>query len=140
MNDLERPVGTYLGRRSYEVLTYWGGPAGLRQAAARRARVRQDLAAADKVVYSKVLEDVSTARTALKRQFDPAAIRQLKAQSECDITVGGSDLAAQAIRAMLVDQYHIFVVPVVDGRRRDRARHVGFSERSLAQGRPRLDA
>ena len=116
LNDLERPVGTYLlGRRTYEVLTYWDDPPALDKQPPFVREFAKIWQTADKVVYSKALEDVSTARTRIERQFDPAAIRQLKAQSERDIAVGGPDLAAQAIRAMLVDQYHMFVVPVVVG-------------------------
>jgi dihydrofolate reductase len=71
--------------------------------------------AADKIVYSKTLETVSTARTRIERDFDPEAVRQLKTQAERDITVGGPDLAAQAIKAGLVDEFHLFFVPIVVG-------------------------
>ena len=71
--------------------------------------------AADKVVYSRTLETVSSARTRIERDFDPEAVRQMKATAERDITVGGPDLAAQAIKAGLVDEFHLFVAPVVVG-------------------------
>jgi dihydrofolate reductase len=71
--------------------------------------------AADKIVYSKTLDTVSSARTRIERDFDPEAVRQLKAQAGRDITVGGPDLAAQAIKAGLVDECHLFVVPIVVG-------------------------
>ena len=71
--------------------------------------------AADKIVYSKTLEAVSSARTRIERDFDPEAVRQLKAALGRDITVGGPDLAAQAIKAGLVDEYHLFVTPIVVG-------------------------
>ena len=71
--------------------------------------------AADKVVYSRTLEGVSSARTRLERDFDPEAIRHLKAHSDRDVTIGGPELAAQAIKAGLVDDYQMFVVPVVVG-------------------------
>jgi dihydrofolate reductase len=71
--------------------------------------------AADKIVYSKTLETVSTASTRIERDFDPEAVRQLKTQAERDITVGGPDLAAQAIKAGLVDELHLFLAPVVVG-------------------------
>ena len=116
VNDLERPIGTYLyGRRMYEVMSYW-----------ETAHTRpdkppfiQDYAeiwqAADKIVYSKTLETVSSARTRIERDFDPDTVRELKASAGHDISVGGPDLAAQAIKAGLVDEYHVFVVPYVAG-------------------------
>jgi dihydrofolate reductase len=116
VNDLERPVGTYLyGRRMYEVMAFWETAHRL----ADRPSFVQDYAeiwqAADKIVYSKTLETVSSARTRIEREFDPKAIRQLKAQAGLDITVGGPDLAAQALRAGLVDELQLFLSPVVVG-------------------------
>jgi dihydrofolate reductase len=115
VNELERPVGTYLyGRRMYEVMVYWetldtsGEPP-----------VMQDFAdiwrAADKVVYSTTLETVSSERTRIERVFDPGAIRQMKTQAEHDIGVGGPELAAQAIKAGLVDEYQLFLTPIIVG-------------------------
>jgi dihydrofolate reductase len=116
VNELERPVGTYLyGRRMYEVMSYWETAHTL----ADQPPFVQDFAeiwqAADKIVYSKTLETVSSARTRLERDFDPEAVRQMKAHAGRDISVGGPDLAAQAIKAGLVDEYHFFVSPVVVG-------------------------
>jgi dihydrofolate reductase len=116
VNDLERPVGTYLyGRRMYEVMVFWETV----RAAAGQPPVMEDFAqiwqAADKIVYSRTLEEVSSARTRIERDFDPEAVRQLKAAAERDITVGGPDLAAQAIKAGLVDEYQLFLTPVVVG-------------------------
>jgi dihydrofolate reductase len=116
VNDLERPVGTYLyGRRMYEVMVYWETA----QTLADQPQVVHDFAkiwqAADKIVYSKTLATVSSARTRLERDFDPEAVQQLKAQAGRDITVGGPDLAAQAIKAGLVDEYHLFLTPIVVG-------------------------
>jgi dihydrofolate reductase len=71
--------------------------------------------AADKVVYSGTLGAVSSARTRIERDFDPEAVRQMKVSAERDITVGGPDLAAQAIKAGLVDECHLFVTPIVVG-------------------------
>jgi riboflavin biosynthesis pyrimidine reductase len=71
--------------------------------------------AADKVVYSTTLETVSSDRTRLERTFDPAAVRQLKSSARADISVGGPHLAAQALKAGLVDECHLFVTPVVVG-------------------------
>jgi dihydrofolate reductase len=116
INDLGRPIGTYLlGRRMYEVLVYWEDPPALDQQPSYVQEFAEIWQAAEKIVYSRTLETVSTATTRIERHFDPEAIRQLKAQSERNITVGGPDLAAQAIRAGLVDEYELFVVPVVVG-------------------------
>jgi len=115
VNDLERPVGTYLyGRRMYEVMVYWETAHLL----ADQPPYIQDFAeiwqAADKIVYSKTLEAVSSARTRIERAFDPEAVRQMKAAGR-DLTVGGPDLAAQAFKAGLVDELHLFVAPVAVG-------------------------
>ena len=116
VNDLERPVGTYLyGRRMYEVMVYWETAHTI----ADQPDFVQDFAeiwqAADKIVYSKTLETVSSARTRIERDFDPDPVRQLKARARSDISVGGPDLAAQGIKAGLVDEWHLFVAPVVVG-------------------------
>ena len=116
VNDLERPVGTYLyGRRMYEVMVYWETAHTL----AGQSPFVQDFAriwqAADKIVYSKTLETVSSARTRIERDFDPEAVRQMKAPAGPDTSAGGPDLAAQAIGAGLVDECHLFVGPIVVG-------------------------
>jgi dihydrofolate reductase len=116
VNDLERPVGTYLyGRRMYEVMSAWE----TMDSAPDQPQVILDFAriwqAADKVVYSGTLDTVSTARTRIERQFDPEAVRQLKASTGPDLAVGGPHLAAQAIQAGLVDEYHLFLTPTVVG-------------------------
>jgi len=116
VNDFERPVGTYLyGRRLYQEMTGWETmhtQAGLSPLMLDFARIWQ---AADKVVYSWSLGTVSTARTRLERDFDPAAVRELKARADRDISVGGPVLAAEALRAGLVDEIHMLVCPVVVG-------------------------
>ena len=116
VNDLERPIGTYLyGRRMYEVMAYWETA----HTVADQSPVERDYAeiwqSADKIVYSTTLESVTSARTAIEREFDPQTVRRLKESAERDISVGGADLAAQAIKAGLVDELHLFVVPVVVG-------------------------
>jgi dihydrofolate reductase len=116
VNELERPVGAYLyGRRMYEVMAYWETVG----AAADVPPFIQDFAeiwqAADKIVYSTTLETVSSARTRIERDFEPETVRQLKASAGRDITVGGPDLAAQAIKAGLVDEFQLFVSPIVVG-------------------------
>jgi dihydrofolate reductase len=115
INDLERPVGTYLyGRRMYEVMVAWET-----MALADQPPVMRDFAeiwrAADKIVYSRTLETVSSARTRLERDFDPEAVRRMKAAAGRDIGMGGPDLAARAIRAGLVDEYRLFVTPILVG-------------------------
>jgi len=113
INDLERPVGTYLyGRRMYEVMAPW-------ETLADQQPVMRDFAtiwrAADKIVYSRTLETASTARTRIERDFDPEQVRQMKAQAGRDLAVGGPDLAAQAIKVGLVDEFHLFLAPHVVG-------------------------
>jgi dihydrofolate reductase len=71
--------------------------------------------AADKVVYSRTLAAAATTRTRIEQDFDPDAVRPLKAAAERDLTVGGPDLGAQAIGAGLVDEVQLFVWPVVVG-------------------------
>jgi dihydrofolate reductase len=113
-NDLERPIGMYLyGRRMYETMRYWQthdpatpGPTG------DYTRIWQ---AADKVVYSRTLEEVSTDRTSLQREFDPDRVRLMKAEAVSDISIGGPGLAAAALAAGLVDECHIVLVPVSVG-------------------------
>ena len=114
VNELERPVGTYLyGRRMYETMVYWEtAPAGPSSVVEDFAEIWQ---AADKIVYSKTLASVSSARTRIARDFDPGAIRELKASADRDLTVGGANLAAQALEAKLVDEVHLFLNPVAVG-------------------------
>ena len=116
INDLERPVGTYLyGRRLYEMMAVWEtDPTAAAQSPGTRefAEIWQ---AADKVVYSRTLAAASTTRTRIERGFDPQAVRQLKAAAERDLTVGGPTLGAHAITAGLVDEYQLFVWPAVVG-------------------------
>jgi dihydrofolate reductase len=114
-NDLERPVGTYLyGRRMYETMVFWE-VADLSDMPPFEQDFAEIWRAADKVVYSTILERVSTARTRVERAFDPEAVRQMKTEADRDVTVGGPELAAHAIEAGLVDEYQLFVAPVVVG-------------------------
>jgi len=115
VNELQRSVGTcLLGRRMYEVLVVWET-----LDTADEPRVMQDFAAlwraADKIVYSRTLDAVSSARTRIEREFDIDAVRRMKATATGDMSVAGPNLAAQAIAAGLVDEYHLFVNPVVVG-------------------------
>ena len=116
VNDLERSVGTYLyGRRMYETMVFWESPPDL----AAQPPFVQDFAGiwqrADKIVYSKTLQTVTSAKTRIEPEFDPDAVLQLKAKAGADLSVGGAALAAQAIKAELVDEYQLFLVPVVVG-------------------------
>jgi dihydrofolate reductase len=116
VNELERPIGTYLyGRRMYETMRFWETVG----ASADEPAVIRDFAelwrAADKVVYSRTLQEVSSARTRIEREFDPAAVRRLKETADRDITIGGPELAGQAIAAGLVDECHLFLHPVLVG-------------------------
>jgi dihydrofolate reductase len=115
INDLERPVGYYLyGRRLYEVMVAWET-----MPLSDQPPFMRDFAeiwrAAEKIVYSRTLQAVSTAKTRIERDFDPEAVRQMKAAAEGDLTVGGPDLAAQAFKAGLVDECHLFVAPILVG-------------------------
>jgi dihydrofolate reductase len=115
VNDLARPVGTYLyGRGMYEVMTAWET-----LDLADEPSVIRDFAelwrAADKIVFSRTLESVSSARTRLEREFDPDLIRQLKQQATNDLAVAGPGLAAEAIKAGLVDELQLFLAPVIVG-------------------------
>jgi dihydrofolate reductase len=116
VNDFERPVGTYLyGRRLYQDMTGWetmDAEPGLSSLMLDFARIWR---AAEKVVYSRSLEGVSTGRTRLERNFDPGSVRRMKASADRDITVGGPVLAAEAIRAGLVDEIHLIICPVLVG-------------------------
>jgi dihydrofolate reductase len=115
VNDLTRPVGTHLyGRRMYEVMVAWetmdtaDEPPSIKDFA-------EIWRATDKIVYSTTLEDVSSARTRIEPEFDPEAVRELKASAERDLAIGGPNLAAQAFRAGLVDECHLFLAPAIVG-------------------------
>ncbi len=116
INDLHRPIGTYLyGRKNYETMTIWETPDVMPDQTSAMMDFGRIWQAADKIVYSKSLETVSTPKTRLEREFEPQAVRDLKAQSPRDISVAGPNLAAQAIRAGLVDEYQLLVVPFLLG-------------------------
>ena len=116
INDLERPIGTYLyGRRMYEVMLPWETAHALPDLPAHGRDFTAVWQAADKIVYSTTLQTVSSARTRIENEFDPEAVRRMKAASARDISVGGPDLAGQAIKAGLVDELHLFVSPILVG-------------------------
>jgi len=116
INDLTSSVGTYLyGRKMYDAMVYWetGYTAhDLPQFLLDWARQWQ---AAEKIVYSRTLDEPRTARTRIERDFDPDAVRRLKTDAVRDMTVNGPDLAAHALRAGLVDEVQMFVHPVIVG-------------------------
>lgn len=115
VNELERPIGTYLyGRRMYETMASWETTDGAGQPAVYGAYAAI-WRAAEKVVYSRTLDQPSSTKTRIERAFDPEAVRQLKESSTADLAVGGGDLAGQAIRAGLVDELHLVLNPVVVG-------------------------
>ncbi len=116
VNDVERPVGTYLyGRRMYEVMAYWETAHTLPDQPPFSLDFAEIWRAADKIVFSTTLASVSSERTRIERVFDPEAIRELKASAHRDLSVGGPHLAAAAIAAGLVDEFHLFAVPAVVG-------------------------
>jgi dihydrofolate reductase len=116
VNDLERQISMYLyGRRMYEVMVYWETA----HTVADQPKFVQEFAeiwqAAEKIVYSKTLQAVSSARTRIERHFDPEAVRTMKAAAGRDLSVGGPELATQAMKAGLVDECHLFVAPIIVG-------------------------
>ncbi|MCX4712054.1 dihydrofolate reductase family protein [Streptomyces griseus] len=116
VNDLFRPVGTYLyGRRMYETMVYWETALDEPDQPPHIAQYARDWQAAEKVVYSTTLDSVSSAKTRIERSFDPEAVRRLKDEADADLTVDGPNLAAQAIAAGLVDEYHLFITTSVVG-------------------------
>jgi dihydrofolate reductase len=115
-NDLLRRVGVHLyGRRMYETMAVWETALALADRSSPMRDFAKTWQAADKVVYSRTLEAVSTSRTRIERDFDPEAVRRMKALAGRDLVVGGPELAALAFGAGLVDECHLFVAPIVVG-------------------------
>ena len=113
VNDLTRSAGTHLyGRRMYDVLVAWET---IEDDAPEIRDYAELWRAADKVVYSRTLTEPRSARTRIERQFDPEAVRRMKAEAERDLTVSGPELAGRAFAAGLVDDCHLFLSPVVVG-------------------------
>jgi dihydrofolate reductase len=116
VNELERPIGTHLyGRRMYETMVFWETVSG----GADQPAVIRDFAeiwrAAEKIVFSRTLQTAASARTHIERSFDPDAVRRVKEAAGADITIGGAELAGQAIAAGLVDELHLFLGPIIVG-------------------------
>jgi dihydrofolate reductase len=113
IRELERPAGTYLyGRRMYEAMLYWENAVPDEGYIREFAEMWRD---ADKVVYSRGLESVSSRRTRLEQDFDPESVRRLKAAADQRLTIGGADLAGQALTAGLLDEIRLLTAPVVLG-------------------------
>jgi dihydrofolate reductase len=115
VNDLERPVGTYVyGRRMYEIMRVWE-TLDLADEGPEMADYAAVWKAADKVVFSSSLPEVTTTRTRLERTFDPEQVRALVADAPSDVAIGGPTVAAHAFAAGLVDDVHLFLNPVIIG-------------------------
>jgi len=114
ITELLRPVGTHLyGRRLFETMAYWDAPVeGYRPEHRDFARVWQ---AAEKIVFSRTVTGATTRNTRVERDFDVKAIRKLKRESTHDIIIGGAELAGLALEADLVDECHLFLIPVIVG-------------------------
>jgi dihydrofolate reductase len=116
VNDLDRPIGTYLyGRRMYETMVFWETAS----TEADEPSVFSDFAgiwrAAEKIVYSRTLQTASSARTRIEREFDRDTVWRMKQSSGTDIAVGGAELAGHAMGAGLVDECHLFLCPIAVG-------------------------
>jgi dihydrofolate reductase len=116
VNDLERPIGTHLyGRRMYETMVFWETVSTGTDQSAESRDFAEIWRAAEKIVYSRNLETVSSQRTRIERDLDADAVRRLKENSKADITIGGAELAAQALALGLVDECHLFLGPILVG-------------------------
>ncbi len=116
VNDLERPIGTYLyGRGMYETMVYWETVDTSGDQSSPGRDFAQIWRAAEKVVYSRTLQAPSSQRTRVERDFSTEAVGQLKESATSDITIGGATLAGQAMAAGLVDECHLFLTPIVVG-------------------------
>jgi dihydrofolate reductase len=116
VNELQRPAGTYLlGRRMYEVMAVWEHPEDFGEIPDYIRDFADLWKASDKVVFSRSLEGVTTARTRIEREFSADAVGRLKADASRDLAIGGAEIAAVAIRAGLVDEFQMFLFPVAVG-------------------------
>jgi dihydrofolate reductase len=116
ITNLIRADGTHLyGRRMYETMMVWETDSNLAGQSPLMRDFAQVWQAADKIVYSRTLEAVSTRKTTIERDFDPDSIRRLKESVEQDIHIGGAELAAQAFRSGLIDECHLFITPIIVG-------------------------
>ncbi len=116
VNDALRPTGTYLyGRRMYETMQVWTQLGSSDSDPAWARDFGGPWRAAEKVVYSRTLKDVSSPRTRVERTFDVDVVREMKSRATQDLVIGGHALAAQAFRSGLVDEIKLFIAPVILG-------------------------
>ena len=116
INELASSVGTYLyGRRMYDTMVYWETAHNVPDQPPFVLDWARQWRAAEKIVYSRTLAEPRSERTWIEREFEPEAVRRLKAEAGHDITVDGPELAAHALRAGLVDEIQTIVCPVVVG-------------------------
>jgi dihydrofolate reductase len=116
VNDMERSIGTHLyGRRMYETMAVWQTVGDRPEVPPIEADYAELWRSVDKIVYSRNLDEVTTPRTRLEREFDAGAVARLKDSADRDVSVSGPGLAQHAFRAGLVDEIHLFVFPVVVG-------------------------
>lgn len=116
INDLVRPIGTGLyGRRMYEVMAVWEDISGWGESPGYVQDFAEIWTDTDKIVYSSTLSAPTTERTRIEPNFTPEEVRALKESSTSDLSVGGANLAGQALQAGLVDEIHLFVAPVIIG-------------------------
>ena len=116
VNDLERPIETYLyGRRMYETMVFWETAATGDDQSAIFRDYTEIWRGAEKVVFSSTLEMASSTRTRIEATFDTERIRQMKESARGDLTIGGAELAASAFRANLIDECHLFLNPILVG-------------------------
>jgi dihydrofolate reductase len=117
ITDLIRPYGTHLyGRRLYQSMAVWETDPTLAAQSELYADFAHVWQEAEKVVYSTTLDTGPTANTRFEPRFDPEAVRAVKDSADRDLMIGGANLAAQAFRAGLVDECHLFVGPAILGR------------------------
>jgi dihydrofolate reductase len=122
VNDMLRNTGTFLlGRKLYETMKIWDSipTEGTNKFMDGPSEAMNDFAriwrAAKKTVFSHSLSAVSIANTTIKRVFNPVEIKKLAAETDKDLDIGGPHLAAEAIRAGIVDEYHQFIAPILIG-------------------------
>jgi dihydrofolate reductase len=113
---LLRSAGTFLyGRRLYETMAVWETNPALAAQPGLMAGFAAAWQAADKIVYSRTLTGAPTASTRIEPRFDAGAVQRLKAEASGNLTIGGASLAAQALKAGLVDECQLFIWPLALG-------------------------
>ena len=116
INAIERDVGTHLyGRTMYEMMVGWENDPAVAGQSPKSAEFAEIWQAAEKVVFSRSLQSVSTKRTRLERSFDPDLVRAIKAEASQDLSISGADVAASAWRAGVIDECQVFVAPMLVG-------------------------